>query len=84
MAPLSEEFLRASFQGIVRRIHDLEGNLFQRFTLEACNDRKINQLEERINHKLDAILELLNARHEAKAWIPQRSRHGQPAASRPI
>ena len=65
LSHLSEENLGRRFKEIVRRIDFLEVKLTEQArTLETRNDTRMNQLDERINHKLDAILELLNARQE--------------------
>jgi uncharacterized coiled-coil protein SlyX len=63
LSHLSEENLGRRFKEIMRRIDVLEVKLTEQVKiLEARNDRTIGQLDERINDKLDAVLELLNAR----------------------
>ena len=60
LSHLSEESLNSRFKEVMRRIDALEVRLAK--MLEARNERKIEQSAERINDKLDAVLELLNLR----------------------
>ena len=62
MRSLGEDSLGSRFQNIERRINELEVKLAEGIRIhEAHNDRKMNQLEEHIDFKLDAIFKLLNA-----------------------
>ena len=67
MFHLSEEYITGSFRKIGERFDALEQRLpHQTRELENHTDAKIKQFEERISQKLDAILELLDARQEVE------------------
>ena len=64
---LTQEYITGSFRNIKERFDALEQRLtHQTKGLETHTDAKVKQLEERISQKLDAILELLDARREAE------------------
>ncbi len=64
---LSQEYITGSFLKIEERFDALEQRLtHQTRGLENHTDAKIKPLEERISQKLDAILELLDARQEVE------------------
>lgn len=79
---LSEEYISGRFRGINERFDALERSVLQQTReLKNDSDTRIEEVEERINKRLDTIVELLEVRQEPELLEDKSATSASPPKS---